>query len=57
VERGRGGTHRELGHDRFELGWGEDACVAEVFEFGADNTEETVDLGCVWHFEFLGLII
>ena len=50
---GQGGErpYGELGHDGLQLGRGEDACVAQVFEFGADGAEGAVDLCCVGHLE------
>lgn len=39
----------ELGHDGLELGWGEDAGVAQELEFGADGAEGSVDLCWVGH--------
>lgn len=51
------GAYGELGHDGLELGWGEDACIAEVLQFGADGAEGAVDLRGVRHPELVSLRI
>ena len=52
--RGRGGEEKDLAYgklslDGLQLGWVQDAGVAEVFEFCADGVEGAVYLGGVGH--------
>ena len=43
------GSYGKLGGDGVELGRGQDAGVAQVFEFCADGVEGAVDSGFVGH--------